>query len=106
MKEELHSEIDDVEIGIRQRGQRTDRPRRKTKVTKKAKNNTRCIQVIDELLQAMRPLTTEPSPDQPYWFFAKHVVGSLNSMRKLDAECAVHDILKLLDENNYDVEPT
>ncbi|CAB3232789.1 unnamed protein product [Arctia plantaginis] len=104
VKEELQSEVDDVEIGIRQRGQRTDRPRKKNKGIRKSSNaRNKCKQVINELLQAMRPLGADAPPEQPYWFFAKHVVGRLSSMRKVDADCAATDILKLLDVNMDDI---
>lgn len=102
MKEEVQSEADDVEIGLRQRGQRTDRPRKKTEGIKKPNDRNRCKVVINELLQAMRPLAADAPPEQPYWFFAKHVVGRLNSMRKIDADCAATEILELLDVDTSD----
>lgn len=101
VKHELYSECDDIEIGIRQRGQRTDRPRKKKKEMTNYNHRTKCKQVIDELLQTLKPVSVEPVSDQLYWFFAKHVTERLNSMRKLDADSAAHDILKLLEGFQY-----
>lgn len=45
----------------------------------------------------MNPLVDNYETHQ-YWFFGKHVTERLNHMRKLDADCASRDILKLLNE--------
>ncbi|XP_075981910.1 uncharacterized protein LOC142980427 [Anticarsia gemmatalis] len=96
VKMEYQTEDDETNLGIRERGQRTNRPRTKPRAKKQSTNKTKCKQVIDELLQAMEPLSAEPAQDQTYWFFSKYVVGRLNNMRPEDAECASHEIWKLL----------
>ncbi|PZC80766.1 hypothetical protein B5X24_HaOG213990 [Helicoverpa armigera] len=99
VKEEQQSELEnDFELNIRQRSQRRDRPLRKPRVMKKSNRKSKCKQVIDDLLMAMKPMVSEPLPDQSYWFFGKHITERLNCMRRIDAESACHDILNLLNE--------
>lgn len=99
VKEEQQSELEnDLEINIRQRSRRTDRPRHKTKLLPKSVKKTRCKQVINDLLMAMNPFVAEVLPEQNYWFFGKHVTERLNSMRSIDAHSACHDIMSLLNE--------
>lgn len=100
VKEEARSDTEDTRLlNIRQRGQRTNRPRCKTSSSTSAKNN-KCIRVLDDLIQAMKPLSSSVSnEDTSYWFFGKHVTERLNNMREEDAECASRDILMLLDDS-------
>ena len=103
VKEEQQSEIEnDFKVNIRQRSRRTDRPRRKTKPLPKSIKQTKCKQVIDDLLLAMNPLVADMLPDQNYWFFGKHVTERLNSMRSMDANSACRDIISLLNEWQQD----
>lgn len=92
VKEETYSEIEDV-VNIRQRAERTNKPRRKSKA-----NSNKCVQVLDNLIQAMKPLVRRTYPEQSYWFFGKHVTERLNCMRDMDAKCASRDIMNLLTE--------
>ncbi|KAI5638974.1 alcohol dehydrogenase transcription factor myb/SANT-like domain-containing protein [Phthorimaea operculella] len=100
VKEELQSDIDET-IAIRQSSKRTDRPRKKFQRPLKHKSNTKCKNVLDDLVQAMKPLTkmtpTEHE-DQSYWHFGKHVTERLNSMKEIDAECARNEIVRVLQE--------
>lgn len=104
MKEEVRSDAEDTRsLNIRQRGQRTDRPRHKTLNTTSISNN-KCIKVLDDLIQAMKPFSNSGNDeDTSFWFFGRHVTQRLNSMREEDAECASRDILMLLDENQSDL---
>lgn len=36
--------------------------------------------------------------DKQYWFFGRHVTERLNCMRKLDADCASREIMKILSD--------
>ncbi|XP_045453656.1 uncharacterized protein LOC123662935 [Melitaea cinxia] len=94
VKEE--NQIDyEVDLGIRQRGQRTDRPRKKSqKITNNIDN---CKQVLDDLIKAMSPLLEHTAEGSQYWFFGKHVTERLNAMREIDADCASQEIMKLLE---------
>lgn len=105
IKEEIHSEVEDIQLNIRQQGQRTDRPRRKSKLVHKSNRKTKCKEIIDNLLTSMKPLVSEPRQDQ-YWFFGKHVADRLNAMRTVDSESACQDIMKLLDEWQPNIETT
>ncbi|XP_062527978.1 uncharacterized protein LOC101744637 [Bombyx mori] len=89
----------DLEIKIRQRSQRSDRPRRK-KVKTLNKNGSKCMRIIDDLVKAVNPLANAvgKTEDERYWFFGKHVTEQLNTMRTNDAECACQEIMTLLDE--------
>ncbi|CAK1588961.1 unnamed protein product [Parnassius mnemosyne] len=100
VKEELESDIDDIQLGIRQRGKRTDRPRRRFKSPlKKIKKGSKCIRFIDDLVQAVKPISSETSADYvQFWFFGRHVTERLNAMREIDASCASRDILAFLEE--------
>lgn len=99
VKEEQQSEFEnDMVLNIRQRSQRTDRPRHKTRILNKSNRKTKCKQVIDDLLLAMKPLASDPLLEQSYWFFGKHVTEQLNSMRRIDAESAANEIVNLLNE--------
>jgi hypothetical protein len=82
-------------LRIRQRGQRTDRPRRK--LLKFSKPSIKCTKVIDDLVKAMKPLTYCKETTKPYWFFGKHVTERLNCMREEDADSAGKAIMELLD---------
>nr|XP_026496117.1 uncharacterized protein LOC113400681 [Vanessa tameamea] len=95
VKEEAPMEYDVDLVGIRQRGQRTDRPRKKIK--NKADNSNKCIQILDDLVKALNPLLEKKSENSRYWYFGKHVTEQLNAMRKIDAECASRDIMLLLE---------
>lgn len=134
VKEEFNSDLDDLGLlMIRQQCRRTDRPRgniecedseqtsRKRIPRKDAHRNTKstknkCNRVIGDLVNAMKPLTKNPlgtlsPPEQSYWFFGKHVIERLNSMRQIDAECASREIMNILDEfttniNDCDVNMT
>lgn len=94
--EEAPSDIDDFTFNIRQRGERADRPQLES-VKNKPKSG-KCVQVLDDLINAMRPLVQKSYPEQSYWFFGKHIVERLNCMRKVDSDCASRDIMKLLAE--------
>ncbi|XP_049878511.1 uncharacterized protein LOC126375566 [Pectinophora gossypiella] len=99
VKEESHSDADDT-LTIRQRGQRTDRPRWRPKVITKTKNS-KCKRVIEDLVKAMKPLrnmSTSEQGMQSYWFFGKHVTERLNCMSDIDAKNARCNILKVLEE--------
>ncbi|KAG6448522.1 uncharacterized protein LOC115442427 [Manduca sexta] len=99
LKQEIQFEEDKELLTIRQRGQRTDRPRRKMKFHPNIKDID-CQKVLDDLRIAMRPLitnTNNDNEDQSYWFFGKHITERLNCMRTEDAECASRDILALLE---------
>lgn len=99
VKEEQQSEFEnDMVLNIRQRSQRTDRPRHKTRILNKSNRKTKCKQIIDDLLLAMKPLASDPLLEQSYWFFGKHVTEQLNSMRRIDAESAANEIVNLLNE--------
>lgn len=96
-KEEQNSEVEiDLDLNIRQRGQRTNRPRHKMGILQKGRKTSKCKQVLDDLLHAMKPLETQPLPDTEYWFFGKHVTERLNAMRPIDAEAASTIIINLL----------
>lgn len=96
MKEEHISETDDVDIGIRQRGQQTNRPRRRTLAHK---SDISCAKVLDELIEAVAPLASveNSNVDKRYHFFGRYVTEKLNSMRSIDAESASREILRLFD---------
>lgn len=88
--------MEDLGLSIRQRGQRTNRPRKQILITKA--KNTNCEQIIDDLITAMKPLiNTNQTQDQSYWFFGKHVTEQLNNMRDADSDIAVREILRVLD---------
>ncbi|XP_053616185.1 uncharacterized protein LOC128678591 [Plodia interpunctella] len=94
VKEELAP--DSGVLCLRQRGERTNRPRHKDHNNKVNK----CKRVLDDLVKAMEPLVKlprSPQESQHYWFFGKHVTERLNSMSERDAECASRDILMYLD---------
>ncbi|XP_072945399.1 uncharacterized protein [Epargyreus clarus] len=97
VKEEFQSDIDDLGLlKIRQRGQRTDRPRHRIKERiDKVEKSDKCKRVLDDLLIAMAPLGVDVE-DQQYWFFGKHVTERLNAMRDVDAKCASREILNIL----------
>ncbi|XP_063537919.1 uncharacterized protein LOC134747245 [Cydia strobilella] len=97
-------DTDDPELlQIRQRGQRTDRPRRRAPISKK-KKNTKCKKVLDDLLIAMKPLVSNiPSDTNNYWFFSRHVTERLNCMRDEDALAAGQEIMKLLEWPGTDI---
>ncbi|KAL0830081.1 hypothetical protein ABMA28_003538 [Loxostege sticticalis] len=96
VKQEAQSDFDDNGLlRIRQRGQRTDRPRRK--VTYSRVQTSQCKKVIDNLINAMEPLVNREKNRESYGFFGKHVAERLNTMRENDAECAARDIMKLLE---------
>ncbi|XP_059062386.1 uncharacterized protein LOC131855158 [Achroia grisella] len=99
VKEELQSDFDDGGIlKIRQRGQRTNRPRHVPSKNKKVNKNNKCKQFIDDLVRTMEPLNNENEHQfQSYFFFGKHITERLNSMRDIDAECAAREIINLLD---------
>ncbi|CAG9782439.1 unnamed protein product [Diatraea saccharalis] len=83
-------------LRIRQRGQRTDRPRRKTSLLSSIPT-VKCITVIEDLVTAMKPLSSVKSDQKSsYWFFGRHVTERLNCMREEDAESASREIMKLL----------
>lgn len=97
MKEELPSDMEDLGLTIRQRGQRTNRPRIRKLIAKP--KNSKCKRVIDDLITAMKPLTnTTQQQDQSYWFFGKHVTETLNNMRDVDSDMAIRDIMRVLEE--------
>ncbi|XP_050682920.1 uncharacterized protein LOC126978188 [Leptidea sinapis] len=100
--EEISNELkqeteEDNILTIRQRAQPTDKPLNRHI---KTKNDDECIEVLDNLINAMSPLNTS-SKHQPYWFFGKHVTEMLNAMRPEDASCAGQEIMSLIE--NYDV---
>ncbi|XP_013197958.2 uncharacterized protein LOC106140861 [Amyelois transitella] len=82
-------------LRIRQRGDRTDRP--KAKIHKKHHKINQCKRVLDDLVRAMTPLVDKPQASQDYWSFGRHVTERLNAMRERDAECASNDIIMFLD---------
>lgn len=111
VKEELQIDInnidnldstDDVDLlQIRQRGQRTDRPRNKeniqfTPIDQKKK--VKCRRLLEDLLKSMKPLSDMQMEEYSdnYWFFGKHVIERLNSMREEDSICASKEIMKLI----------
>ncbi|RVE51185.1 hypothetical protein evm_004150 [Chilo suppressalis] len=96
-------EYDDNEaLRIRQRGQRTDRPRRKTSSVLR-KSREQCMAVIEDLLTAMKPINNMNSDQtDSYWFFGRHVTERLNCMREEDAESACEEIMKLLNNCQAD----
>ncbi|KPI98267.1 hypothetical protein RR46_09483 [Papilio xuthus] len=99
MKEELQSDMEEINLGIRQRGKRTDRPRRKFKSpTKIIKKQNKCVNFIDNLLIAMKPISEPCTDNMQYWFFGRHVTERLNAMRDVDAACAIRDIMAYLNQ--------
>ncbi|GBP70305.1 hypothetical protein EVAR_52324_1 [Eumeta japonica] len=103
VKEEVQSDIEENLLEIRQRGQRTDRPRHRGRVhleLKRHRDSDKCKRVLNDLIRTIAPLTETPLQDsqQTYWFFGKHVVERLNNMRPLDARCATHEIFELLNK--------
>ncbi|CAH2088351.1 unnamed protein product [Euphydryas editha] len=93
IKEESQTDYE-VDLGIRQRGQRTDRPRKKSQmITHKIDS---CKHVLDDLVKAMAPLLEHTTEGSRYWFFGKHVTEQLSAMREVDADCASQEIMKLL----------
>lgn len=90
------SESNETLINIRQRVQRTNRPRKKTKNKFK-----QCKDVLDNLVFAMAPLNVS-AEGSTYWFFGRHVTERLNALRPIDAKCARREILKLLEGNIND----
>ncbi|XP_028174982.1 uncharacterized protein LOC114363458 [Ostrinia furnacalis] len=96
VKQESQSDFDDNGLlRIRQRGQRTDRPRRKAVCSKV--QTSKCTKVIDNLVKSMEPLVNKEPNRETYRFFGIHVTEQLNAMREKDAECAAADIMKLLE---------
>ncbi|CAH2268485.1 uncharacterized protein LOC120625143 [Pararge aegeria] len=93
VKEESKPEFD-TELNIRQRGERTNRPRRKS--IKKLGHTSNCKKVLDNLITTMTPLLNTSSQKSQYWFFGRHVTERLSAMRKIDAECASRGIVQLL----------
>ncbi|XP_061380903.1 uncharacterized protein LOC133319684 [Danaus plexippus] len=91
---EVKVEASDLEeaLGIRQRVQRTDRPRRRDK----RKHNDKCVRVIEDLAKAVSPLASD-EPGTQYWFLGRHVTERLNAMEKNNADCAARDIIKLFE---------
>ncbi|XP_013141376.1 PREDICTED: uncharacterized protein LOC106105545 [Papilio polytes] len=96
MKEESQSDMEEIKLGIRQRGKRTDRPRRQFKTPTMRIKKNKCVSFIDNLLIAMKPIS-EPS-DMQYWFFGRHVTERLNSMRDIDASSASKEIIAYLNQ--------
>ncbi|XP_073954412.1 uncharacterized protein [Choristoneura fumiferana] len=98
VKVEFQSDLEETDLQIRQRGQRTDRPRRRAIASKPKKTKNRCKKVLDELLIAMRPLATNGSTEtNNYWFFSRHVTERLNCMSEENAAAARNEIMRLLD---------
>ncbi|XP_045778547.1 uncharacterized protein LOC123876361 [Maniola jurtina] len=88
----------DTALNIRQRGERTNRPRRKT--VKTLSHSSNCKRVLDKLIKSMTPLLNTSTEKSQYWFFGRHIAERLTAMRKVDAECASREILQLL--KNHD----
>lgn len=89
--------MEDLGLTIRQRGQRTNRPRTQKLIPKP--KNSKCKRVIDDLIMAMKPLTSAAQQqDQSYWFFGKHVTERLNNMKDIDSDIAIREIMRVLEE--------
>lgn len=74
-------------------------PRLKSKPKKKKKTMS-CKRVLDDLVNAMKPLSqkleeSSKKSNQDYWFFGKHVVERLNRMKSCDADSASQKIVEL-----------
>ncbi|XP_023950246.2 uncharacterized protein LOC112054626 [Bicyclus anynana] len=93
VKEEPLPEYNAI-LNIRQRGERTNRPRRKA--IKKLDNTNGCKKVLDSLIKTMTPLLNTSTNKSQYWFFGRHITERLNAMRKVDADCASHEIMRLV----------
>lgn len=94
VKEESQSIYNPV-LNIRQRGERTNRPKRRP--INKFTRTSECKKVLDDLLKAMNPLLNTSMEKRQYWYFGRHVTERLNAMRKIDAECASREIVQLLE---------
>lgn len=94
VKEESQSLYNPV-LNIRQRGERTNRPKRRP--INKFTRTSDCKKVLDDLLKAMNPLLNTSMEKRQYWYFGRHVTERLNAMRKIDAECASREIVQLLE---------
>lgn len=101
-EENDHENNEDTLTNIIESNKRTNRPRHKVTIKLKPidqNKNMNCKNLLDDLLLSMQPLTkNNVLEDQNYWFFGKHVVERLNSMRNEDSNCAIRDITQLLDE--------
>ncbi|CAH2088431.1 unnamed protein product [Euphydryas editha] len=89
IKEETQTD-NEVDLGIRQRGQQTDRPRKKSQNITHMIDN--CKQVLDDLVKAMVPLLGHTIERSRY---CKMYYRTTCAMRKIDADCASQDIMKL-----------
>ncbi|KOB66039.1 Uncharacterized protein OBRU01_19011 [Operophtera brumata] len=88
-------EESELEVGTYKLNVRTDRPRHKKII--KQKKSSKCLKVIDNLIEALNPLL-KIAPKPSYWFFGKHVAERLDCMRDVDAESASQEIMRLFND--------
>lgn len=103
MKEEVPSDFeDDNTLALRQRSQRTDRPRSRKPLSRMRQiKDIKCKKILNDLVSAMKPLrravSRQDSHNQSYWFFGRHVTERLNALSPQNSESAARDILNLIE---------
>ncbi|KAJ0172506.1 hypothetical protein K1T71_011645 [Dendrolimus kikuchii] len=105
LKEELQPD-EQIDIGIRQRGQQRYKPRQKSPIGNR-KEKRSCKKVLDDLIEAMAPVMKlqDPNIKKQYLYFGQYVTEVLNSMRTVDAEIACQDIQNLFNNRSDNLEP-